>query len=53
MTAFTAGGQWPLGQGKVAGTREGRCCIGCILFPEPGGEIVNGSFIISVEITVL
>ena len=33
--------------------REGQPGIGCILFPEPGGEVVDGSFIISVEITVL
>lgn len=49
----TAGGSWPQGQGRAARTRGGLCCIGCILFPEPGGEVVDGSFIISVGITVL
>lgn len=50
---FTAGGPWPQGQGRAARARGGLCRIGCILFPEPGGEVVDGSFIISVEITVL
>lgn len=34
------------------GPREG-CVVLAVLFPEPGGEVVDGSFIISVEITVL
>ena len=40
------------GQGRGALIQERLCCIGRVLFPEPGGEHVDGSFII-VEITIL
>lgn len=46
-----------MASGREGQPRPGEGCVVlavfCFLNPEPGGEVVDGSFIISVEITVL